>query len=530
MNPPEDPNLKKKPVQPRHAAAAIVMTDEPTPRVLMIKRSDKMRFMAGHHAFPGGRVDDDEGTRHVLGAENLTGVSTLTGGGTTAPLPGEPDDAVALHALVREVFEETGVLLTEGAKAIPKDAMRDARRAILVDETKFDDFLEAHGHTINAGLFHHAGTWVTPPNVPIRFNTRYFLITVPGEPETELLPENEDEISDIDWMTPTMARGLWRRGDILLPAPVAWVLQQLESFAMPEVLAPLRKTSHLPGDRPGRIEYRAGINSIPVKAPALPPADMTNCVVVGERELYVIDPGTTEHGEQALLVEQLEELLGHGEQVKAILLTHSHIDHVASAEFLRAKYGAPIWAHAKTAEHLKFKVDRLLEDGEIIPVAGSPDWRIKCLHTPGHDPGHLCFLEETTGTMLCGDMIANGSTIIVSLTHGGDMDDYLKSLERMLDEEFDMMIPGHGMIFYEEPKRIIRYYIEHRLKREAKVKAALEAAKAEGHVTVHALLKRAYDDTPEKLWPLAEHSLRAHLKRLGVELPDEPAADISGGL
>jgi glyoxylase-like metal-dependent hydrolase (beta-lactamase superfamily II) len=331
-------------------------------------------------------------------------------------------------------------------------------------------------------------------------------------------------------MTPTMARGLWRRGDILLPAPVAWILQQIETFAMPEALVPLRRTAHLPGDRPARIEYRAGINVIPVRAPALPPADMTNCVVVGERELYVIDPGTTEHGERHLLVQQINELLAHGRRVAAILLTHSHIDHVASAEFLREAYGAPIWAHANTAAHVKFSVDRLLEDGDLILVEGDPDWRLRCLYTPGHDSGHLCFLEETTRTMICGDMIANGSTIIVSISHGGDMDDYLKSLDRLLTEDYNLMIPGHGMVFFEDPKRIVRYYIEHRLKREAKVKAALEAARAEGDVSVRGLLKRAYDDTPEALWPLAEHSLRAHMKRLGAPLPDAPAADISGGL
>lgn len=510
MNPPENPDLKKHPVVPRHAAAALVMTDEPAPRLLMIKRSETMRFMAGHHAFPGGRIDDDEGAAHVRDAA-------------------DPVDAVALHALVREVFEETGVLLTAGPD-IPREARRAARRAILADESRFDDFLAEHGQTIDARRFHDAGTWVTPPTVPIRFNTRYFLVTVEGEPETELAEENRGEIADIDWMTPTMARGLWRRGDILLPAPVAWILQQLETFAMPDALAPLRRTAHLPGDRPGRIEYRAGINVIPVKAPALPPADMTNCVVVGERELYVIDPGTTESGERHLLVQQINELLGHGERVAAILLTHSHADHVASAEFLRETYGAPIWAHAKTADHLKFRVDRLLEDDDVILVAGRPDWRLRCLYTPGHDTGHLCFLEETTRTMICGDMIANGSTIIVSLTHGGDMDDYLKSLERLLAEDYDLMIPGHGMVFFEDPKRIVRYYIEHRLKREAKVGAALEAARAEGDVSVRGLLRRAYDDTPEALWPLAEHSLRAHLKRLGVQLPDSPVADISGGL
>jgi endoribonuclease LACTB2 len=171
-------------------------------------------------------------------------------------------------------------------------------------------------------------------------------------------------------------------------------------------------------------------------------------------------------------------------------------------------------------------IDRFIADNDILPVAGNPDWRLRALHTPGHDPGHLCFLEETTRTMICGDMIANGSTIIISQKYGGDMDAYLRSLERMLGEDFDLMIPGHGMVFFEEPKRIVQHYIEHRLAREAKIQAALEA----GERTLAGLLASAYADTPKELWPLAEHSLRAHLARLGVELPEGPLVDVSGGI
>lgn len=494
------------PVEPKLAAAAIVLTDEADPRVLLIRRSDRMRFMAGHHAFPGGRIDADEDALYVRNAKSRA-------------------DAVALHAVVREVFEETGLLLTEGPEA-PEFERRAARTALLGDQITFDEILEQFGHTIDAAAFTDAGTWTTPPTVPIRFHTRYFLTTLRGRAYDELDERNSGEIAAIDWLTPKQARELWRQAELLLPAPVAYVLQQLAEAGPAGALEPLRRTTHLAGDRPGRIEYRCGIHSVPVKAPALPPADMTNCVIVGDRELYVIDPGTTDPREREILARQLNELTAYGGRVAAVLLTHSHIDHVASAEFLRETFGAPIWAHAATAEHLKFSVDRHLHDNEVIRVAGSPEWRLRALHTPGHDAGHLCFLEESTRTMICGDMIANGSTIIVSLSHGGDMDLYLRSLERMLDEDFDLMIPGHGMVFFEDPKKIVRHYISHRLAREEKVRAALEA----GHTTIPALLASAYADTAPRLWPLAEHSLRAHLKRLGVELPDSPAADISAGL
>jgi endoribonuclease LACTB2 len=499
-------NPGNSPVAPKLAAAAIVYSDDPEGRVLLIRRSDTMRFMAGHHAFPGGRVDATEGCACVCNCAN-------------------PDEAVALHAVVREVFEETGLLLSRGPLP-PREERRTLRRALLSDQITFDEILEQIHHSIDASDFTDAGTWITPPSVPIRFHTHYFMTRAHRTAEVELDELNRGEIAGIDWLTPAEARELWRVGELLLPAPVAYVLQQLAEAGPQGALEPLRRTTHLEGDRPGRIEYRCGIHSVPVKAPALPPADMTNCVIVGDREIYVIDPGTTEPAERDILARQLTELTAYGGRVAAVLLTHSHLDHVASAEFIRETFGAPIWAHAAAAPQVSFPIDRFLEDNEILPVAGRPDWRLRALHTPGHDPGHLCFLEETTRTMICGDMVANGSTIIVSQKYGGDMDAYLRSLERLLAEDYDLMIPGHGMVFFEDPKRIVRHYIEHRLAREARIKAAFEA----GHTTLEALLRTAYADTPPKLWPLAEHSLRAHLKRLGVELPESPLLDVSGGI
>ena len=76
----------------RPAAAGIVITEEAEPRVLMVRRSKALRFMAGHHAFPGGRIEPDEGTGNVEAARNES-------------------TARALKALVREIFEETGLLI-----------------------------------------------------------------------------------------------------------------------------------------------------------------------------------------------------------------------------------------------------------------------------------------------------------------------------------------------------------------------------------------------------------------------------------
>ena len=483
--------------EPRKAAAAIILSAEPEPRVLMVRRSDRLRFMAGHHAFPGGRIDDSEGSARVAGAP-------------------DDDEAAAIHALAREVFEETGILLARpvggAARALAAPAeLREARVALLAGAQTFDSILERFGAEIDAAKFIPAGLWITPKGGPIRFHTRYYLIQLEGPAEAELI---EGEIARIDWYGPAEARRLWREGKILLPPPVAYALQQLENYPLPDAIEPLRRTTHIVPDTPGRIEWRCGINVLPLRSPTIPPATRTNCIAIGDRELIVIDPPTPYSSEREILRGQIDHLLERGGSVAAVVLSHSHPDHVAAAEFMRQTYGAPIWAHAAAASQVKFAVDRLLGDEEIIEVPGDPAWRIRCLHTPGHDPGHLAFHEETTRTLLCGDLIANGSSIVVSLQYGGDMDHYLKSLERLLELDFDLMIPAHGLVF-EDPKAKVREYIAHRLEREARIVAALER----GRATMRELLADAYSDVPEKTWPLAEHSLRAHLKRLGVSPP-----------
>lgn len=473
--------------EPRKAAAGIILTDESDPRVLLVRRSDKLRFMAGHHAFPGGRIDDNEGSEHVIDAPSA-------------------DEAPAIHAVAREIFEETGILCARG-KFPGVEEIRRARRAMLAEEESFDQILARLSMTIHAEDFEPAGLWITPKISPIRFHTRYYLHRHRGEEYEELI---DGEIVSLDWMRPTDARRQWREGSILLPAPVAYVLQQLEAFPFPAVLDAIRRTTHVQPETPGRIEYQCGIYALPLKTPTLPPATSTNCVVVGEKELFVIDPGTPFEDEQANLKHQLDHLLELGGRIGAVILTHGHPDHVGAAEFVRNTYDAPIWAHQVTAGRVDFRIDRYLTDGEVIAVAGNPDWRLRVIHTPGHDPGHLCFLEETTRTLLCGDMVADQGTIVVSTEHGGDMTEYLNSLERLRGEEFDFMLPAHGLGI-SKPKDKIRDYIKHRLEREEKVKAAL----AKGLRTMDELLPAVYEDVPQQAWPLAKMSLNAHLRRLG---------------
>ncbi len=473
--------------EPRKAAAAILMGGDDGEQVLLCKRSPKLRFMGGLWVFPGGRVDDAEGWQHVAGAAS-------------------DEEATAIHAACREIFEESGLLCVNGD--LPeRDLARTARLRVLEDASAFDEFLAKHALTIDATDFEPAGVWVTPPFVPIRFDTRYYRFHYRGEWPPELV---EGEMINLKWMSPAEARRQWHRNEMKLPHPVAYVLRHLSEETHPDLSAALLQTSVSHDPKFGRVEFRCGINVLALESNPLPPATHTNCMMVGDKELYVVDPGTDHDDEFEHLKVQIEHQLLTGGRLAAVLLTHSHRDHVGAATYLREQFDVPIWSHAETNRQLDFDVDAFLDDGQIIDIPGDPGWRLRCLHTPGHDPGHICFLEENTQTLLGGDIVAQMGTIIIAPQIEGNMQDYLDSLNRLLAEEFRVILPAHGLPIG-KAKEKIQATIDHRLAREKKLVNGLD----QGLRSMDALISQVYDDVDKSVWPLAEQSLMAHLEKLG---------------
>ncbi|MEO8015920.1 MAG: MBL fold metallo-hydrolase, partial [Polaromonas sp.] len=112
-----------------------------------------------------------------------------------------------------------------------------------------------------------------------------------------------------------------------------------------------------------------------------------------------------------------------------------------------------------------------------------------------------------------GDHILNGSTTIIN-PPDGEMSAYLDSLDQLTRacnaHEIDFILPAHGHVLGEAPQAIAQLRA-HRLKREAKVEAAMKAM-PEG--TMHDWVALAYDDTNPRLWPIALRSLQAHVERI----------------
>lgn len=257
------------------------------------------------------------------------------------------------------------------------------------------------------------------------------------------------------------------------------------------------------------------IQMLPVRTPTLPPATHTNTFLVGTGEAVLVEPATPYREEQDVMTEWVQGARLRGVEPIAILATHHHPDHVGGAMALRERLQLPLWAHAMTAQRLDgiVEVDRAIQDGERIELEGPIPTSLTAVHTPGHAPGHLCFIEEASGMMIAGDMIASVGTIIVEPTDG-DMLLYLESLRTMSNLEPTALLPAHGDVI-RDPQAILSFYIEHRLMREGKV---LEALRSRGVPSrPRHLVASAYDDTPKALWPLALGSIEAHLIKLERE-------------
>src|SRR6185369_11142053 len=147
----------------------------------------------------------------------------------------------------------------------------------------------------------------------------------------------------------------------------------------------------------------------------------------------IFDPGSPWEDEQEALAACIDEMIAEGREVREIIITHLHPDHVGGVNALKEHLGGnvAVAAHARTAEALKdVQVDRLIEDNDVITLEGDPAISLRALHTPGHAQGHLCFHDERRGVLMTGDNIVGLGSVLIDPPQG-NMIDYLKSLERM---------------------------------------------------------------------------------------------------
>jgi len=233
----------------------------------------------------------------------------------------------------------------------------------------------------------------------------------------------------------------------------------------------------------------------------------TNTYLVGggpSNEWAAIDPGPA-------LAEHVEAIVAAAPgPITRIFATHTHTDHSPATVALKARTGATV--HGLAARHREwqdatFVPDVTLHGGERIELV--PGATLAAIHTPGHASNHLCYLLEEEKTLFTGDHVMQMSTVVIN-PPDGDMRAYIESLRSLLGLDLDWLAPGHGFLMA-EPRQAMEKVIAHRLGREAKVLAAVQAL---APATASTLLERVYADVPPRLHPMAMRSLTAHLLKL----------------
>jgi 8-oxo-dGTP pyrophosphatase MutT (NUDIX family) len=202
------------PIVPQPAATAVLLRDGPTGlEVLLLKRHRASGFVPGAYVFPGGRVDAGDRLVQWDG-------------------PVEPP-AEYWIAAVREVFEETGVLLArttngEWAGSSDQDASLESwREQLMQDKTSLGELLSQNSFRLDPDALAYMAHWITPVPEPRRYDTRFFLARLP---EAATVRADSREMTDAQWLSPATALNRFEAGSLPMVFPTVKTLQSLRAY------------------------------------------------------------------------------------------------------------------------------------------------------------------------------------------------------------------------------------------------------------------------------------------------------------
>lgn len=525
------------PADLREAATVLLLRDGPQGlEVLMTRRAMTASFAPGAFVFPGGGIDAADAQSHALATRR------------TSQSDAHLTEAIAA---IRESFEELGILLARHADGRWADA---SDITSLDRKAPFAAQCEVRGLQLAADQVFVLAHWITDRDLPRRFNVPFLVARMP-EGQTPVADESEQ--FEPVWVRPADALARHEAGQFFIIFPTIRTLERLKAWqTVDEVLAACAATEeplwtscpragwlagqevrymeheppfgelalvcpdgqmlhHLDWQSQYPVSLLKNVQRLTAPNPGVMTGPGTNSYLVGDPHtgFIAIDPGPAD-------ADHLERLWrAAGGNIRFIVCTHSHPDHSPGAAPLQAMcVGRPpilgLGSRPTARAHSQFTPDRELQDGEQLVLEGAGiTHTLRTIYTPGHAANHVCLVLVEDGLLFSGDHVLNGSTTVID-PPDGHMGDYLNSLDILAasceHDDIEFILPAHGHVLG-HAQLAIRQLKAHRLRREAKIAAAMQALP---NGTLEQWVEHAYADVPPRLWPVAARSLQAHVDHI----------------
>jgi 8-oxo-dGTP pyrophosphatase MutT (NUDIX family) len=239
-------------VEPKPAATVVLLREaDGAVEVLLLKRHRSAGFVPGAYVFPGGRIDEGDADPGLV-----EGAALPTRGNVPAHF---------WFGAVREVFEETGVLLayTPSGEWAPDASSSETfeawRMKLMANEVRLIDIVAAERLRIVLDDVVYFAHWITPEVEPRRYDTRFFAAALP--PNRTIRPDARETVDAI-WTTPARALERFASGQLPMVFPTVRTLQDLVAFtSVEEAIASLRRTDVEPV-RPRLVRTENGVGIV----------------------------------------------------------------------------------------------------------------------------------------------------------------------------------------------------------------------------------------------------------------------------